>query len=260
MFSLILLACVAPDPSPWLGTWFGTVDWWTGDVDHWRTVWIDISATDETKVPVEAVGTFHAAHEKVAVSCDGIAGGEEHHEGLVLICDVEGHPDPVLLDLYGIDENNPDHVDGQAAEVPADADVPPLNARHYEDWSDLAAESCIWFTPHCTVSLDRALDGMEEPSLESSALVNRADVACTDDLGPWPTFRGEVEPSVTGTLLEFAAHGELVFLMGLEPDESGRLSWDGYPMGGTSDTCADITTTMYAATGPQFQELERIDL
>lgn len=98
MFAALLLACSAPvDPSPWIGTWFGTVDWWSGDVDHWRTVFLDASATGDAKVPVHAVGSAWAAHDQATLACDGLVGWEPLHEGLVLVCELDATALPWLL-------------------------------------------------------------------------------------------------------------------------------------------------------------------
>lgn len=251
MVALLLLACARPpDPTPWVGTWFGRLWWSDDDGAHIRTVLLDARATERREVPLRAEGLAWAARDSDAVACDGIVGGDPH-ERLVLVCDVERYARRVAIDLGGL--IGEDHVEGFANSVPDDGSAPTISTDAYDDWRGVVDLGC-------SVSLDHAVDGVTERTLETSSFVRFADVDCTDDLAPWPTFEGEVDPSVTGVLLEFALGGEVAFVVGLGPDGDGALSWDGYPVGAISDGCDDVTTSLYAATGLQYQNMERIDL
>lgn len=201
-------------------------------------------------MPLRAEGIAWAAHDADAVACDGIVGGDPHQR-LVLVCEVDGDASPVVLVVGGL--MGTDHVEGNTAVVPDDQVAPPVSARSYDEWMDVLDYGC-------SVSLDHAVDGVTQRTLDTSSLVNVAEVDCTDETGPWPTFEGETDPSVTGVLLEFAIGGEVVWRAGLGPDDEGSLSWEGYPVGYTSDACEDVTTSLYAVTGLQYQDMERIDL
>lgn len=122
MLALLLVACAAPDPSPWVGTWFGSVWWSADDVAHVRTLLLEVSATGEREVPVRAEGLAWAAHDADAVVCDGIVGGDPHQR-LVLVCEVDRYASPVVLDVGGL--MGTDHVEGSAAVVPDDQVAPP---------------------------------------------------------------------------------------------------------------------------------------